>query len=354
MSLDEGFQKDFIKRYGKGVLRPGDFVLEDERKVVPVSPACDIALGGGIPEGSWCLLSGPAKCGKTTLALNICRNAQKLYPDKHIFYLDVENRIKAMNLSGIVGLDTSSGKFSIISSTEERIISGEEYLDIAVEIIKSHKGCIVIMDSISQLCPLKDLTSSEITTAKRPSIQRALAEFTKKVSNLVTPKKAIFIGILHLITNTSGYGKKYIEDSGVKVQYQGDVKLVAKKVEDWDVDDRNIGKITTWDIPYTALGRGHGEATSCIQFGIGVDDVREIMNLGLDMGFISKAGSWFQLDFALEEEDNEEIQAMLEENEKCFKVQGQDSLYNLLSSKRFLADMCMEKIKEADNEIYGT
>ena len=69
---DPAFVKDIIKKYGN-VISTGNQILERRKdyKVVTVSPAIDLSLGGGIKEGSWVILTGDPKCGKTTTALQI-------------------------------------------------------------------------------------------------------------------------------------------------------------------------------------------------------------------------------------------------------------------------------------------
>ena len=95
-----------FKEYGN-IISSGLDVLEEKKnyKTISVSPAIDIALGGGIKEGSWLTLTGDPKSGKTTTALQIAANCQK--EGRPIIYLDVEGRLKDMNFE--VRGDESSG-----------------------------------------------------------------------------------------------------------------------------------------------------------------------------------------------------------------------------------------------------
>jgi recombination protein RecA len=87
--------KEIQKKYGEGVLMDASFLLDEEKIVIPVSPAIDIALRGGIPEGSVCTFSGKSGSGKSTTALQIAANAQKKeYGSRKIYYADVECRLK--------------------------------------------------------------------------------------------------------------------------------------------------------------------------------------------------------------------------------------------------------------------
>lgn len=80
-----------IKEYG-AILKKGSEVLrnKEELKVISISPAIDVGLGGGVLEGSWITLTGDPKSGKTTTAMQIARNCQQ--EDRIIIYLDVEGR----------------------------------------------------------------------------------------------------------------------------------------------------------------------------------------------------------------------------------------------------------------------
>jgi len=100
-----------IKEYGN-IISTGLEVLEEKKgyKVISVSPAIDIALGGGIKEGSWVTLTGDPKSGKTTTAMQIAANCQK--EGRPVIYLDAEGRLKDMNFE-VHDLDPSKMKVCI-------------------------------------------------------------------------------------------------------------------------------------------------------------------------------------------------------------------------------------------------
>lgn len=317
--------KDIQKKYGGAIVSPS-FIMEREKVVIPVSPVFDQALGGGIPEGTWVIFSGLPKCGKTTTILQICANAQAL--GKKIFYFNIEGRLKKRDLLGIHNLKIDSELLHIISSNEDKIYSGEEFLDMATQIIKDkeNKGCVLVIDSTSSLCPTNELTT-EISPSLRATAPKMLAHFFKQMGQIVPIMDTTAIMIQHLVTNTSGYGAKYNEDGGLWAQYQVDIKIRAHgKETKWLENDKQIGQVVTWDILTSALGTPPSTIESYIRYGYGVDEVMETVGLASDLGVIKIGGSWFTF------ED--------------FKIQGKDNLCNHLRNNPDMVAKINSKLKE--------
>ena len=137
-----------------------------------------------------------------------------------------------MHLQGIVPLDLAPEKFQLVASNEDRILSAEDFVNIASEIIKNEPRVVVILDSTSSLCSQDEL-DGEITGSGRAKGPRILASFCRKMGTVVPVMNSIVIMMQHLIANTSGYGSPYYEDSGRKVQYQADIKLRCKSFQYW-------------------------------------------------------------------------------------------------------------------------
>lgn len=325
--------KEFIKKYGDYVTT-GDKVLEQKKsyKTVPISPAIDLALGGGIKEGSWVILSGPPKAGKTTTTMQIIANCQAL--GRKIIYLDVEGRLKEMNFE-IPGIDPSL--VQVIRSGDEPL-AAETFLDIARKLIldKDNEGCVLVIDSISSLIPSRDL-DEDISGMTRPGLPKILSDFVKKTGQTVPNQKCLVIMITHMITNTSGYGKSKMADGGVKIQFQADTRMEVKSVQPWESagstkEQKNvIGLKVTWDILCSSIGSPYKTCESWIRFGHGIDKVQEIIMIAIDLGLISVAGSWYNLDFI--------------EGEKV-KLQGQEKVYNYLSERKEFYALLETKVKE--------
>lgn len=261
-------------------------------KVIHVSPVIDVALSGGIKEGSWVMLSGAAKSGKTTIAMQIAANCQK--EGRHIIYLDVEGRLKEMNFEVA---ELNPEKVTIIRASEKPL-SAEEFLDIAYKLVssKENEGCVCIIDSISSLIPQRDL-EQEINGMTRPGLPKILSDFTKKMGQIVPNQKSLMILITHMITNTSGYGAGKMADGGVKIQYQADTRMEVKSIQPWVQDDQQIGQAVNWKVLCSSMGPPGAECQSWIRYGYGVDKIQEALSMGLEAGLIAQAGAWMTCSF---------------------------------------------------------
>jgi len=344
---DPAFIKEIVKKYGN-VISTGAQVLERRKdyKIITVSPSVDLSLGGGIKEGSWVILTGDPKCGKTTTALQIAANCQK--EGRPIIYLDAEGRLKEMNLLGVDGLNRD--KMKIIHSEDEPL-SAEAFLDIAVKLVsaKENEGCVCIIDSTSALIPEKELDGD--MSPGRAGLPRILSIFCKKMGQIVPNQRATMIIITHFIANTSGYGASRMPDCGKKIQYQADTRMEVKSMTPWIQSDKQIGQAVNWKVICSSIGSPGTECQSWIKYGHGIDKVQELVMLGLDIGLIGKAGAWLTCEFMAEhadivkeikpEIDTENIEEVL----KAVKFQGQERLYNFLLANEKVFGILEEEIK---------
>lgn len=286
------------KDFGEGIAISGTEFLSKPPRVIPFSPAANVSLGGGIPEGSWVTLYGKEKLGKTTSALHFAAKCQKpKYGAKHIYYLNIEGRIKEMNLKGIAGLNTSPECFTLITSTEDKILSAQDFLNIGEKILLTHKECVLIVDSYSVLCHEKELTDG-VGTSTRGGTAALLAQFCRQMAGVVPVKRSIVVGISQLMANTSGYGSPIQEKGGNAIRFQVDVKMRCKSAEEWEENGKRVGQKVTWLTECTALGAPPGqEFVSYLRYGHGLDEVAETLQLGVDFGLITKSGAHYYCDF---------------------------------------------------------
>jgi recombination protein RecA len=292
------FKDDVTKQFGSDIILSGNSIIDKQNVIIPISPSLDMVLNGGIPEGSFVVLTGQPKCGKTTTSLDFAATAQKqeyqgnLKTTREVYYLNIEGRLKKRDLEGIPGLNLD--KFHVIGSQQGKILHAEEYLQIAERIINEIPGSVLIIDSYSALCTEAEITS-EMDKMQRADGAKLLAKFCRKVANVIPVNKNIVIGITHLMGNPTGYGAEFKEKSGQAIAYQTDIKLRAKTFKPWTLsaDSTQIGQEIEWQVVCSALGPPGGSTTSYIRYGSGIDKYVELLNFAIDIGIINKGGAWY-------------------------------------------------------------
>lgn len=364
---DDIISNQIIAKFGN-IIESGEKVLNDLNtlNVIGISPSLDIALGGGLREGSCVVMTGDPKTGKTTTALYFAAKCQAL--GKNVLYFNTEGRITKENFIGIKGLDPS--KIKIIQSTEdEPLVSAETYLNALEVYIKQTPDLVAIIDSVSNMVPKEEL-EGDIRSGIRNSLPRLLSMFFKRISGDVARMKAILIFITHNIANTSGvkWSPAKMADCGNMIQYQAGTNMVITHRGKWlatgdsaDESDNNkgphIGQVANWVIKTSAAGgKPMTTAESWIRYGIGIDEAQEIAHLATQFSMIKKNGSWYDIAIASENKDDPVVKDILIKNKidlndedsinKFFKFQGMPKVKDFLTEYEALKDFIYEKIRE--------
>jgi recombination protein RecA len=129
------------------------------------------------------------------------------------------------------------------------------------------------------------------------SVQKILAKFCRRVSNVLPINRVTVIGITHLMANVNrfGRGKTKVEKSGSALKYQVDVKLHATHSTPLMQGETQIGQTIHWQIVTSAIGPPGQKVESHIRYGKGIWKEMELADLLIDFGLISKAGAWLKL-----------------------------------------------------------
>ena len=342
------------KKYGN-IIESGSEVLAtlENFETIGISPALDIALGGGIREGSCVVMTGDPKTGKTTTALYFAAKAQK--KGKNVFYLNTEGRLTKENFKGIKNLDTDNIK--IVQATDSKpLVSAENYLNTLETLIKNTPDLVAIVDSTSNMVPQDEL-DGEIRTGVRNALPRLLSMFFKRISGDVSRTKAIIIFITHNIANTGGsrWAPNKMADCGNMLQYQAGTNMVITHRGKWEVpkdSGNHVGQVANWIIKTSAAGGiPNSTAEGWIRYGIGIDEAQEIAQIASQFAMISRSGAWYTMTTCVDNQEDPVIKSWILENEvedveKAFKFQGMEKVVKFLEDNPNICDFIYEQIRE--------
>jgi recombination protein RecA len=291
--------------------------LADEVKpVINFSPNLDIVLGGGIPLGSFVIVTGQKKLGKTTSVLHFAAKAQQA--GCKVYYLNVEGRLKPRDLRGIPGLSLDKDKIEIIKSTKKKILSGDDYLEILMNLIETEENCVFILDSASQLCS-SSRHAGTISERFRDDIPLMLATLTKRAANILPVQNNILICITHLIANQGNGPATWMEASGQKIQYAADVKLKVTHVEAFMDGDKQVGQLMHWQCDTSALGPPGGKTTTLLRYGEALDEYYDLLSMLIDIGIVTKSGAWLKFPDGQQCQGKEKARNALKDNPGLYK-----------------------------------
>lgn len=354
---DDLVSNQIIGKYGD-IVESGSKVLKDLQnyKAIGISPALDLALGGGLREGSVVVMTGDPKTGKTTTSLYFAAKAQAA--GKKVIYFNTEGRLTKENFIGIKGLDAD--KIKIVQATEAKpVVSAEEFLNSLELYVKNQPDFVAIVDSVSNMVPQDEL-DGEVRTGVRAQLPRLLSMFFKRISNDVARTKAILIFITHNIANTGGsrWSPAKMADCGNMLQYQAGTNMVITHRGKWEETDENghdVGQVANWLVKTTAAGgKPNSAAVSYIRYGTGIDEVRELCEIANELTFIKQTGAWYTISCAVNSDDKR-ILSLLKKNdvdpndkeatEKFFKFQGMARLSTFIESNQEIQDFLYDEIK---------
>ena len=359
VEYDDPTVATLCKKYGN-VIESGTKVLEslETYDTISVSPALDMALGGGLREGQVVVMTGDPKTGKTTTALYAAAKAQA--KGKKVYYLNTEGRLTKQNFRGIKGLDVDA--IQIVQATDDTpIVSAETYLNIMERLLKEEENLFLICDSTSNMVP-QDEIDGEIRTGVRNALPRLLSMFFKRISGDVSRMKAIAVFITHNIANTGGsrFAPSKMADCGNMLQFQAGTNMVITHRGKWEVpkeSGNHVGQVANWVIKTSAAGgTPMSTAASWIRYGIGIDESQEIAQIATDFALIQAKGAWYTIQCLIDNKDQILVTNYLKDNEvdvddleavtKAFKFQGMEKLVNFLNDNQDLRDIVIEEVRD--------
>ena len=312
------------KTYGKGaVMKLGDVVTEDIDAISSGSLGLDLALGvGGYPRGRVIEIYGPESSGKTTLTLHAIAEAQKA--GGIAAFIDAEHafdKFYAQNL----GVDIDN---LIISQPDH----GEQALEIAENLIRSGAIDIVVIDSVAALTPKAEI-EGEMGDSKMGLHARLMSQALRKLTGTISKTKCTVIFINQLREKIGVmFGNPETTTGGNALKFYASVRLDIRRRTQIKDGDRVIGNSTKVKIVKNKVAPPFQITEFDIMYGQGISKVGEILDIGVELGIVKKAGSWFSYG-------------------ETKLGQGRDAVKGLIKDNPELAEELEEKIKAAiDNQ----
>ena len=273
------------KNFGKGaIMRLGDDIPVNVEAISTGSLSLDLALGiGGVPRGRIVEIYGPESSGKTTLALHILASAQKTGGE--VAFIDVEHALEPAYARAL-GVDIDS---LLISQPD----TGEQALEITEQLVRSGALDVVVVDSVSALLPRSEL-EGEMGESSVGVIARLMSQALRKLAGTVSRTNCIVVFINQLREKIGVmYGNPETTPGGRALKYFSSVRIDVRRIETLKVGGEMIGNRTRAKIVKNKVAPPFKEAEFDIIYGEGISKIGEIVDLGVKLDLIDKAGAWY-------------------------------------------------------------
>jgi len=324
------------KQFGKGaVMRLGDQgVIRDVEAVSSGSLGLDIALGiGGLPRGRVVEIYGPESSGKTTLALHVAAEIQKL--GGTAAFVDAEHAMDP-GYTEKLGVQTDD---LLVSQPD----TGEQALEITDMLVRSSAVDLVIIDSVAALTPKAeiegDMGDSHMGLQAR-LMSQALRKLTANIKRSNT--MVIFINQIRMKIGIM-FGNPETTTGGHALKFYASVRLDIRRIGAIKKSDEIIGNETRVKIVKNKVAPPFKEAIFDILYGEGISREGEIISLGVEHKLIEKAGAWYSYKGERIGQGKDNVRNYLKENPEI-----KDELESAIRTKLLPNSKMTDEVEEAE------
>jgi recombination protein RecA len=273
------------RAHGKGaVMRLGDQARAPIEVIPTGATTLDIALGiGGLPRGRVVEIYGPESSGKTTVALHAIANAQKA--GGVAAFIDAEHALDP-EYAKRLGVDTDA---LLISQPD----SGEQALEIADMLIRSGALDIIVIDSVAALVPRAEI-DGEMGDSHVGLQARLMSQALRKMTGAINGSgtTAIFINQLREKIGVM-FGSPETTTGGKALKFYASVRLDVRRIETLKDGTDMVGNRTRIKVVKNKLAPPFKQAEFDIMYGQGISREGSLIDVGVEAGFVRKAGAWF-------------------------------------------------------------
>lgn len=308
------------KKYGSGtIMRLGDNNALNVEAISTGSITLDCATGiGGFPRGRIIEVYGPESSGKTTLALHVVAEAQKLGGEAA--FVDAEHALDPVYAKNL-GVDVDS---LLVSQPD----NGEQALEIVEALARSGALDVIIVDSVAALVPRAEI-DGDMGDSHVGLQARLMSQALRKLAGVISKSNTIIIFINQLREKVGVvYGNPEVTTGGRALKFYASIRVDVRRIEQLKGSGGEfIGSRTRAKIVKNKVAPPFKTAEFDIMYGEGISKVGEIVDLGVNYGIIKKSGAWFSYG-------------------ETRLGQGRDNVKNLFKNDKALSDEIEKQIRE--------
>ena len=294
------------KQFGKGsVMKLGEFKAMEVEAIPTGALSLDIALGiGGVPRGRIIEIYGPESSGKTTLALHVIAEAQKMGGEAA--FIDAEHALDPVYARKLgVNIDNL-----IVSQPD----TGEQALEITESLIRSGALDVIVVDSVAALVPKAEI-DGDMGDSHMGLQARLMSQALRKLAGALNKTKTVLIFINQLREKIGVmFGNPETTAGGRALKFYASVRMDIRKIENIKQDGEVKGSRVRVKVIKNKVAPPFREAEFDIVYGEGISKAGNILDMAVNLDIIEKAGSWFSYNGERIGQGRENVKKYLKEN----------------------------------------